>query len=139
RYLVNAAGPGIRKIAEKITGGSENLQPLRLVKGSHIVVPRLYEGEHAYILQHSDRRMVFVIPFEDRYTLIGTTDQPVHENELDAPKISNGEIDYLLEAVNQYFTHSLTRDDIKYTYSGIRPLFDDGSTENRRVTRDYMM
>lgn len=139
RYIVNAAGPGVNKIAARIVGGADQPRPLRLVKGSHIVVPRLYDGEHAYILQHADRRMVFVIPFEDHYTLIGTTDQPAGETELDAPKISQREIDYLLEAVNMYFTHQLTPADIHYTYSGIRPLFDDGSTEAQRVTRDYMI
>jgi len=139
RYLINAAGPGVQKVAEKITGGSENLQPLRLVKGSHIVLPRLYDGEHAYLLQHSDRRMVFVIPFEDQYTLVGTTDLPADENDLDGPKISDAEIDYLLEVVNMYFTNQVTRSDIQYTYSGIRPLFDDGSKENSRVTRDYVI
>lgn len=139
RYLVNAAGPGVARVAKRIKGGAETILPLRLVKGSHIVVPRLYEGEQAYILQHPDRRMVFVIPFEKDYTLIGTTDQPADEDELDAPKISAGEISYLLETVNMYFTKMVGKDDIQYTYSGIRPLFDDGSTDSQRVTRDYMM
>jgi glycerol-3-phosphate dehydrogenase len=137
RYIVNAAGPGVAKIAKLIDGGSEQPRPLRLVKGSHIVVNRLYEGEHAYILQHPDRRMVFVIPFEDRYTLIGTTDTPADERDLDHPKISQGEIDYLLEAVNLYFNRPQTASDITFTYAGVRPLYDDGSTENSRVTRDY--
>ena len=110
RYLVNAAGPGVQKIAEKIAGSTAHLQPLRLVKGSHIVVPRLYDGEHAYILQHPDRRMVFVIPFEDKYTLVGTTDQQAHESDLDAPKISPAETDYLLQAVNMYFTTQMDRE-----------------------------
>jgi glycerol-3-phosphate dehydrogenase len=139
RYLVNAAGPRVSKVALNIIGGDEFPKPMRLVKGSHIIVPRLYEGEHAYILQHSDRRMVFVIPFEDRYTLIGTTDQAAEENEVDHPKISQGEIEYLLEAVNLYFTRRLTPEDVIHTYSGVRPLYDDGSTENQRVTRDYMI
>jgi glycerol-3-phosphate dehydrogenase len=137
RYLVNAGGPGVAKIAKRIEGLNEQPRPLRLVKGSHIVVNRLYEGEHAYILQHPDRRMVFIIPFEDRYTLVGTTDTPADEHDLDHPKISNGEIDYLLEAVNLYFNKQQTRDDITYTYAGVRPLYDDGSTESSRVTRDY--
>lgn len=139
RYLVNAAGPSVAKVAKRIKGGAEQILPLRLVKGSHIVVPRLYEGEQAYILQHPDRRMVFVIPFENNYTLIGTTDQPADENELDNPKISSGEMSYLLEAVNMYFNKSIGKEDVEYTYSGIRPLFDDGSTSDQRVTRDYMM
>jgi glycerol-3-phosphate dehydrogenase len=81
--------------------------------------------------------MVFVIPFEDRYTLIGTTDTPADENDLDHPKISHNEMDYLLDAANLYFTHQSTQDDIVYTYAGVRPLYDDGSTEASRVTRDY--
>lgn len=140
RYIVNAAGPRVAKVAERIDSpASPPIQPLRLIKGSHIVVPRLYAGEHAYILQHTDRRMVFVIPFEDRYSLIGTTDQPAFDAELDKPAISDPEIDYLLEAVNLYFKKGVTRKDIQYTYSGIRPLFDDGSTESHRITRDYMI
>lgn len=139
RSLVNAAGPGLARVAQLIHGGGGEIMPLRLVKGSHIVVPRLYEGEHAYILQQPDRRMVFVIPFEDQYTLVGTTDQPAEESDLEAPKISAEEIDYLLGAVNMYFTRTVSQPEIKHTYSGIRPLFDDGSTDNARVTRDYMI
>ncbi len=137
RHIVNAAGPGLSKVAKLIVGYPEQARPLRLVRGSHIVVPRPYEGEHAYLLQHSDRRMVFVIPFEDDFILIGTTDKPADEAEVANPKISEEEIDYLLDAVNLHFVDKLTRDDVKYTYSGIRPLFDDGSTDASRVTRDY--
>jgi glycerol-3-phosphate dehydrogenase len=127
----------LHKVARLIEGTPERPNPLRLVKGSHIVVSRLYEGEHAYILQHPDRRIVFIIPFENDYTLIGTTDSEADESQLDNPQIADFEIDYLLGAVNQYFNVPVTRDTIHYTYSGIRPLFDDGSTEQRRVTRDY--
>jgi glycerol-3-phosphate dehydrogenase len=142
RTLVNASGPALRKVNAKIEGDAEtHLEPmgLRLVKGSHIVVPRLYEGEHAYILQHSDRRMVFVIPFEEKFSLIGTTDQLVDESDPMPPKISDAEIDYLLEAVNQYFTKQLSRESISYTYSGIRPLFDDRDENNspQSMPRDY--
>lgn len=137
RHLVNAGGPGLHKIAQRIEGKPESPTPLRLIKGSHIVVPRLYDGEHAYLLQHPDRRIVFIIPFEDDYSLVGTTDTPANESELESPKISDYEIDYLLQAVNQYFNKQVGRGDIRYTYSGIRPLFDDGSTENARITRDY--
>jgi glycerol-3-phosphate dehydrogenase len=139
RHIVNAGGPGLRKVAERIEGVTQLPLPLHLVKGSHIVVPRLYEGEHAYILQHSDRRMVFVIPFEEDFTMIGTTDQNAEEADLAAPKISQYELDYLLEAVNLYFTKQLTRYDVRYTYSGIRPLFDDGEQNVSKVTRDYKL
>jgi glycerol-3-phosphate dehydrogenase len=114
------------------------ITPLRLVKGSHIVVPKLYEGEQAYILQNADRRMIFIIPFEQDYSLIGTTDRHVDEQEQN-PQISDEEIDYLLEAVNAYVAKPVVRSDIVYTYSGIRPLFDDGVKNNSRVTRDYTL
>lgn len=140
RYIVNAAGPGLEKAAARIEGTPELPHPLRLVKGSHIVVPRLYEGEHAYILQHTDRRMVFVIPFENDFTLVGTTDQPATEKDLAGPKISSFEIDYLLQAVNLYFTKQITRDDIRFDYSGIRPLFDEDTSEKeQQVSRDYRL
>ena len=143
RHIVNATGPRLHKVAERITGADpQPTYPLRLVKGSHIIVPRLYDGEHAYILQHDDRRMVFVIPFEDHYSLIGTTDQQVtEEDDIDKPRISESEKLYLLQAANRYFTHQMNLDDIKHTYSGIRPLFDagGGEQENMRVSRDYMM
>lgn len=140
RTLVNAAGPGLQKIATLIQGIAADDLPIRLVKGSHIVVPRLYEGEHAYILQNGDRRMVFAIPFETDYTLIGTTDQHLDDTETGPPQITDIEIAYLLDAVNAYFAKQITRDQIAYTYSGIRPLFDDGAEDNdSRVTRDYKL
>src|SRR5690606_861531 len=111
RHIVNAAGPGLNAVTKLIDGAPEAQRPLRLIKGSHIVVLRLYEGEHAYILQHPDRRIVFTIPFEDKFPLTGTTELQVDESEIAHPQITQGEMDYLLEAVNQYFEHRLTRDD----------------------------
>lgn len=139
KTLVNAAGPGLQKVATLIQGIGKDELPIRLVKGSHIVVPKLYEGEHAYILQNADRRMVFAIPFETDYTLIGTTDQHLDDSETGAPHITDSEIDYLLDAVNGYFAKAVTKADIAYTYSGIRPLFDDGEENDSRVTRDYKL
>jgi glycerol-3-phosphate dehydrogenase len=136
KTLINAAGPGLEKVSKLIAGEAGHTTPLRLVKGSHIVVPRLYEGEQAYILQNDDRRMIFVIPFEQDYSLIGTTDRHIDQQEQN-PQISEDEIDYLLKAVNIYFANAVKRDDIVYTYSGIRPLFDDGAENDSRVTRDY--
>jgi glycerol-3-phosphate dehydrogenase len=136
KTIVNAAGPGLDKVAKLIGSESGHVDTLRLVKGSHIVVPKLYEGEHAYILQNDDRRMIFVIPFEQDYSLIGTTDRHVDQQEQN-PKISDDEIEYLLKAVNIYFNNPVTRNEIVYTYSGIRPLFDDGAENDSRVTRDY--
>jgi glycerol-3-phosphate dehydrogenase len=110
---------------------------VRHVKGSHIVVPRVHPEEHAYILQNSDQRIVFVIPWLERYSLIGTTDVPVDEYE--APHISDDEIDYLLELANAYLAKPLQRSDVVWTYSGVRPLYDDGSSDPSAVTRDYVL
>ena len=138
-YLVNAAGAGLQKVAQKISDISAPPLPLHLIKGSHIVLPRLYEGEHAYILQNSDRRIVFTIPFENKFTLVGTTDRDADPDDLKAPKISPEETEYLLEAVNMYFTKQVSARDVLYTYSGIRPLFDDGESNASKVTRDYRL
>ena len=111
-------------------------EQVRHVKGSHIVVPRVHPEEHAYILQNADKRIGFVIPYQDHYTLIGTTDIPVDEYE--HPTISEDEIDYLLELVNSYLAKPLTRADVVWSYSGVRPLHDDGSSDPAAVTRDYV-
>jgi glycerol-3-phosphate dehydrogenase len=111
-------------------------EQVRHVKGSHIVVPRVHPEEHAYILQNADNRIGFVIPYQDHYTLIGTTDIPVDEYE--HPAISEDEIDYLLELVNSYLATPLTRADVVWSYSGVRPLHDDGSSDPAAVTRDYV-
>ena len=111
---------------------------LRLVKGSHIVVPRLYEGEHAFILQHSDRRVIFVIPYEGDYTLIGTTDVP-YSGDPTVAGISADETAYLCAAVGRYFTRTLTATDVVWSFAGVRPLYDDGSADASEVTRDYVL
>jgi glycerol-3-phosphate dehydrogenase len=98
---------------------------IRLVKGSHIIVPRLYPGDHAFILQKEDGRIVFTIPYQDAFTLVGTTDVLVGEEERDGPN-QREEIDYLCETVNSYFEAQVTPDDVVSTYSGVRPLYDDG-------------
>ncbi len=134
--IVNATGPWVKAVRESINGfpSAENV---RHVKGSHIVVPRVHEGDHAYILQNADKRIVFVIPYEDRYSLIGTTDVPVEAYE--APRIDSEEIDYLLELANTYLARPIRRDDIVWTYSGVRPLYDDGSEDPSAITRDYVL
>jgi glycerol-3-phosphate dehydrogenase len=110
---------------------------LRLVKGSHLVLRRQYEGEHAYLLQSPDRRVVFAIPFEQQYTLVGTTDRPF-SGDPSQVSIDAGEQDYLLECVNRFFRRCVTAGDIVSTYSGVRPLFDDGSSgAAQQVSRDY--
>ena len=134
--LVNAAGPWVADLTRKV--GVNSNQSVRLVKGSHIVVPRLYDGDHAYMLQNADRRIVFAIPYEGRFTLIGTTDQPWHAAPA-KPSIDAGEIDYLLDTANRYFTRQLERDDIAWSYAGIRPLHDDLTGNPSAVTRDYLL
>jgi glycerol-3-phosphate dehydrogenase len=116
--------------------GVESRSKVRLIKGSHIVVPRLYEGEQAYILQNRDRRIVFVIPYEGRFTLIGTTDEPF-AGDPSQVAISESERDYLLEVVNAHFKRAIAATDVIWSYAGVRPLHDDAALEAAAVTRDY--
>ena len=134
RALVNAAGPWIHALAEQL--GLPQRGTVRLVKGSHIVVPRLYEGDHAYILQLADRRIIFAIPWQGQ-TEIGTTDIPVDRPE-DAV-ISPDEVAYLCDGINQHFTRQITPADVTSTWSGVRPLYDDGESSAQAVTRDYKL
>jgi glycerol-3-phosphate dehydrogenase len=137
RALVNAAGPWVGKILRQALR-MENGKDVRMVKGSHIVVPRLYDGAHAYILQNPDRRIVFAIPYEQVFTLIGTTDVAV--DRLDGkPRISDEETAYLCASVNQYFTKQVTAADVVWSYSGVRPLYDDAAKTASAVTRDYVL
>jgi D-erythritol 1-phosphate dehydrogenase len=135
RALVNAAGPWVKQVQDSISA-SPAREGVRHVKGSHIVVPRVHAEEHAYILQNADHRIVFIIPYQEKYSLIGTTDVPVEEFE--HPAISHEETDYLLHLVNSYLETPLAKADIVWTYSGVRPLYDDGSTDPSAVTRDYV-
>lgn len=135
RALVNAAGPWVAELLGRL--GIAARAGVRLVKGSHIVVPRLYPGDHAYILQQPDRRIVFAIPYLDRWTEIGTTDVPVGAPE-DA-RIDDAEIAYLCDAANRHFVAQIAPGDVVSTWSGVRPLYDDGAGEARAVTRDYVL
>ena len=137
RALVNAAGP---RVASFIKDDLKLDAPygIRLIQGSHIIVPRLYEGEHAYILQNEDQRIVFCIPYLDRFTLIGTTDRE-YSGDPAKVAITEQETDYLLNVVNQHFNHQLSRSDILHTYSGVRPLCNDESDNPSAVTRDYTL
>jgi glycerol-3-phosphate dehydrogenase len=135
RMLVNAAGPWVGQ-ALALTGTNANAH-VRLIKGSHIVVPKLFEGDHAYMLQQPDKRIVFAITYQADKTLIGTTDVPVTRPE-DA-KISADEIEYLCAASNRYFSKQIGAGDVVATYSGVRPLYDDGASEAKAVTRDYVL
>ncbi|MFJ3149454.1 glycerol-3-phosphate dehydrogenase [Pseudomonas hunanensis] len=137
RALVNAAGPWV---ASFIKDDLKLDAPygIRLIQGSHIIVPRLYEGEHAYILQNEDQRIVFCIPYLDRFTLIGTTDRE-YSGDPAAVAITEQETHYLLKVVNEHFNHQLSQADILHTYSGVRPLCNDESDNPSAVTRDYTL
>ena len=136
RAIVNAAGPWVKDVQSSVEGAATRAS-VRHVKGSHIVVPRVHDEPHAYILQNADQRIVFVIPWQERYSLIGTTDVPV-ERYAD-PAISDDEVDYLLGLANDYLARPLARSDIVWTYSGVRPLYDDGSEDPSEITRDYVL
>jgi glycerol-3-phosphate dehydrogenase len=135
RVIVNASGNSVKAVRESINGFASR-ENVRHVKGSHIVVPRVHDEDHAYILQNADKRIVFVIPYQERYSLIGTTDIGVEAYE--TPRIDLAEIAYLLELANTYLACPLDRNDIVWTYSGVRPLYDDGSTDPSEITRDYV-
>jgi len=136
RAIVNAAGPWVKKVLnERLAQPSRD--SVRLIKGSHIVVPQLYEGEHAFILQNDDRRVVFMIPYEGRYTLLGTTDIP-QEGE-DKPVATDAEVEYLCRAVNRYLAKPVLPQDVAWRYSGVRPLYDDGTDDPSAITRDYTL
>lgn len=135
--LVNAAGPWVGQVAQglpvKPTGAK-----VRLVKGSHIVVPKVHSLGHSYILQNDDKRVAFVIPFEGQYSLIGTTDVPVDRVE-DAAAISQAETDYLIKAANRYLATPIAQKDVVWSFAGVRPLYDDGQSDPSSITRDYVM
>jgi glycerol-3-phosphate dehydrogenase len=135
KAMVNAAGPWVGQLLAK--AGINSAAKVRLIKGSHIVVDQLFEGDHAYMLQQPDRRVVFAIAYQGDKTLIGTTDEPVEKPE-DA-KISPAEIDYLCAAANRYFNKQIGPADVVATYSGVRPLYDDGASDAKAVTRDYVL
>ncbi len=137
KALVNAAGPWVMDVLarvpeQKVPGG------VRLVKGSHIIVPQVHALGHAYILQNPDKRVVFVIPYQGRFTLIGTTDVAVPDTAA-AAAITEQETDYLLESVNRYLARPLARTDVVSSYAGVRPLYDDGSSNPSEITRDYVL
>jgi glycerol-3-phosphate dehydrogenase len=134
RVLVNAAGPWVGELAA-IVGASA---PVRLVQGSHIVVPRLFAHEKCYIFQNLDGRIVFALPFEQDFTLIGTTDLD-YRGDPSAVAASSDEIAYLCAVASEYFRAPVRSEDVVWTYSGVRPLQDDGSTKAQEATRDYTL
>ncbi|MFN4140550.1 glycerol-3-phosphate dehydrogenase [Aestuariivirga sp.] len=137
RVLVNAAGPWVSQVLGSVVGRNDP-DRIRMVKGSHLVVERLYDHDRCYIFQNADGRICFAIPYEQDYTLIGTTDED-HKGEPGKPEISEAETDYLLAAVSEYFRKPVTRDMVRWAYSGIRPLYDDGASKAQEATRDYVL
>ena len=138
--VINAAGPWVRDLLDgsKISQDESKLPNVRLVKGSHIIVKRQYKGEQAYILQQPDRRITFAIPYEKDYTLIGTTEEDYEGNPKDA-MISDDEMAYLVEAYNRFFEKPISKSDVMWTYSGVRPLYDEGEADATSATRDYKL
>ena len=137
KSVVNAAGPWVASLFEDVFT-QPTPHTIRLVKGSHIVVPRLHDEPVAYILQNEDNRIVFVIPYEQDYSLIGTTDEE-YTGDIADVKISEQEIQYLISITNHYFKNTISAADIVHSFSGVRPLLDDKSTDAQAVTRDYKL
>ena len=137
KALVNAAGPWVSEVLGSIVGRN-NPDRIRMVKGSHIVVDRLYDHDRCYIFQNADGRICFAIPYEQDFTLIGTTDED-HVGEPGNPQITESETDYLLASTSEYFKLPITREQVRWTYSGIRPLYDDGASKAQEATRDYVL
>lgn len=137
KALVNAAGPWVAKFIKQ---DLELKTPygIRLIQGSHIIVPKLYEGDKAFIMQNDDRRIVFAIPYLDQYTMIGTTDRE-YQGDPAQVQITQEETDYLLEVSNAHFKKQLTQADVIWTFAGVRPLCDDESDNPSAITRDYTL
>jgi D-erythritol 1-phosphate dehydrogenase len=135
RALVNAAGPWVNDVVGRVAG-LNSAHSVRLVKGSHIVVPKFWEGRHAYLVQNSDKRVIFINPYQNDLALIGTTDIP-YEGRAEDVTADASEVDYLIAAVNRYFKRQLQRADVIHSFAGVRPLYDDNADNPSAVTRDY--
>ena len=139
RAIVNAAGPWVAEVLDTISSTCVQPKPrVQLVRGSHIVVPRCHAGEHAYTLQNNDGRIIFLLPFQTNWTLIGTTDVRT-DAPTTAPEASTEEVAYLLQAANRYLAHALSEADIVWRFAGLRPLHDDGKTNPSRISRNYKL
>jgi glycerol-3-phosphate dehydrogenase len=137
RLVVNAAGPWVDHVLATTIGQSA-VHNVRLVQGSHIVVPKKFDDARAYFFQNRDGRIIFAIPYEEDFTLIGTTDRD-YDGEPREAKISQEEIDYLCAAASEYFKEPVEAKDVVWTYSGVRPLYDDGASKAQEATRDYVL
>jgi glycerol-3-phosphate dehydrogenase len=144
RILVNAAGPWVERVAVERGGSGAAVRPrpgppkVRLVQGSHIVVPRLFDHDACYTLQNDDRRVVFVLPYLDDRTLIGATDVELSGDPA-AARASDGEVAYLCAAVNRWLTTKITPADVVWRFTGVRPLYDDGAKAAQTVSRDHIL
>jgi glycerol-3-phosphate dehydrogenase len=136
RVLVNAGGPWVEDVLRSGAGVNAKAK-VRLVQGSHIVVKKLYEHDRAYIFQNADGRIVFTIPYQDDFTLIGTTDRD-YDGDPAKVKATPEEIKYLCDAVSEYLAKPVQPEDVVWTYAGVRPLYDDGASEAKAATRDYV-
>lgn len=137
KCLVNAGGPWVEDIIRG-TIRQNTTEGVRLVRGSHIVTKRLFNHDKCYFFQGEDGRIIFAIPYETDFTLIGTTDAD-HDSADTRPQISDGERDYLINFVNGYVKQDITKEDVVWTYAGVRPLYDDGATSATAATRDYVL
>jgi len=137
RAIVNAAGPWVNDVIENISD-AQSQRSVRLVKGSHLVVRKFWDGDHCYLIQNDDKRVIFINPYESEYALIGTTDIPYSGDPADV-KIDEDEIDYLLNVLNRYFINQFSKRDIVSSFSGVRPLYDDNNDNPSAVTRDYII
>ncbi len=137
RAIVNAAGPWVKRVLNERLG-QPSRDGVKLVKGSHIVLPQLYRGDHAFILQNDDRRVVFMIPYGERHTLVGTTDVPL-EGDPGKAQASDAEAAYLCRAVGRYLAQPVEPAQVAWRYAGVRPLYDDGTSDPSAITRDYTL
>src|SRR3569833_2152774 len=136
KALVNAGGPWVEQVLAHGAGVNAKAK-VRLVQGSHIVVPKLYDHDRAYIFQNADGRIIFAIPYQRDFTLIGTTDRDYHGDPAEV-KATSEEIAYLCAAVGEYLARPVKPEDVVWAYSGVRPLYDDGASEAKAATRDYV-
>ncbi|MEO0973253.1 MAG: glycerol-3-phosphate dehydrogenase [Pseudomonadota bacterium] len=137
RAVVNAAGPWVTDVLQ-LSRPTERKHAVRLVKGSHVVVPRLFAGEHCYLFQNRDGRVVFAIPYEGEFTLVGTTDI-AYRGERNNLQIDASEVEYICRAASEYFRSAVSPADVVWSYSGVRPLYDDNAQSESAVTREYVL
>ncbi|MBX4335708.1 glycerol-3-phosphate dehydrogenase [Bartonella raoultii] len=136
-YVANMTGPWINHILVDVLDCKKH-PPVRLVRGSHILVPKLYDHDRAYIFQNKDKRIIFSIPYQEEFTLLGTTDCDYQGDPADV-HITSTEIDYLCTAASEYFIKPVLRENIVWSYSGVRPLYDDGASKAQEITRNYVL